>query len=138
MSVRVILTPSVGGSLPFFLINLREAFAPDRALIESPKRLNHLSPINTGNSPSHNVKVFKGNYIRKPLKAVLNSQCVKCLLLAPCLYLSFNQPEALTQRLMSTSFYFSFSHRWGISLLPNIVSQFYELNPSAAVDERRE
>ncbi len=39
---------------------------------------------------------------------------------------------------MSPSFYFSFHDRWEISFLPNIVSWFYELNPSAEVDEGRE
>lgn len=39
---------------------------------------------------------------------------------------------------MSPSFYFSFHDRWEISLLSNIVSCFYELNPSAEVDEARE
>lgn len=39
---------------------------------------------------------------------------------------------------MSPSFYFSYHDRWEISLLSNIVSGFYELNPSAEVDEERE
>lgn len=52
-------------------------------------------------------------------------------------YLSCNQLEALTWRLMSPSFSFSFHDRWEISLLSNIVSWFYELNPSAEVDGGR-
>lgn len=39
---------------------------------------------------------------------------------------------------MFPSFYFSFHDRWEISLLSNIVSWFYELNLSAAVDEAGE
>lgn len=38
---------------------------------------------------------------------------------------------------MSPTFNFSLRDRWEISLLPNIVSGFYELNPSAEVDGAR-